>query len=98
MEGFMLAESDPSLPAHQAENNKPHLTYFDEARDVSFVWNGTQGNLVDVCPKGYGEPARGQFTIGFEQFETISLRTAIDIFQAHCQRWLTLHPEIGQPA
>lgn len=40
----------------QNENNKPHFTYYDDNRDLSFVWDG-ENPFIEVCPNGYGEPA-----------------------------------------
>jgi hypothetical protein len=43
--------------SQQGADGTPHLAYFDKTHQLSFVWDGTQGDWIDVSYGGYGEPA-----------------------------------------
>lgn len=62
-----------------AENDdgKPHFTYFDSARQLSFVWSG--GPEIEVCPDGYGEPAQARIPVPISWSRDI---TTLSMFHA----------------
>jgi hypothetical protein len=39
----------------QGMDGTAHLTYYDKVHSLSFVWDGTVGNWIDVAYGGYGE-------------------------------------------
>lgn len=73
--------------AHQAEDNTPHLTYFNKAANVSFVWNGTQGNLADICPGGYAEGVRGKLVLS-RDYQSLTVAEAFRSFKNECEVFL----------
>lgn len=83
----IVGEPDEAVANHQARDGTVHLAYFDVESDTSFVWNGTNGRLVDVCPGGYGEPTRARFELQFNPFDH-SLRTALGYFKTSCDSFL----------
>ena len=74
---------------HQAEDGIAHLAYYDKEHQISFVWNGRQGDRIDVCPGGYAEPANESYYayIGFVP-HLIPLDTALTLFRITCQRYI----------
>lgn len=72
---------------HQAEDGKVHLAYFNADANVSFVWNGTNKNMIDVCPGGYGEPVRG-YIISGNNYSVMTVENAFKYFKEECDNFL----------
>lgn len=72
----------------QGNDGDPHLTFFDDETQLSFVWDGTQGDLIDVANGGYGEPVAAHvvwpdmdLNVGIGSFMA-SFRTVCELFAA----------------
>jgi hypothetical protein len=48
---------------NQGQNDVPHITYYDEALDLSFVWDNTRSYEVAVSHGGYGEAVIDTFSL-----------------------------------
>lgn len=70
----------------------PHLTFFWQPLQLSFVWNGLS-EAIDVCHGGYGEP------VALHLPAFVSVGTPADIldrFREHCVRWMKDSSTWGQ--
>lgn len=62
----------------------PHLSYFWQPLQLSFVWNGLS-EAIDVCQGGYGEPV----ALHLPAFVAVGTPAQIlDHFRDHCVRWM----------
>lgn len=72
----------------QNEDGTAHLAYYDKEHEISFVWNGSRGKRIDVCPGPYGEPADDSHEINLAFSPTsMSLSAALSYFAEDCKRW-----------
>jgi hypothetical protein len=74
---------------HQAEDNKTHIAYYNSTANVSFVWNGTQGNLADICAGGYGERVVGKLVLS-QDYNKLPVEKALEAFSNECTVFLAL--------
>lgn len=72
---------------HQAEDRKAHLAYFDPDSQLSFVWNGTKGQTVDVCHGGYGEPVTATLELTFHP-DDMSFKAGLKYFESECKQFV----------
>lgn len=71
-------------------DGKPHLTYFDTEHNISFVWSGVYGEDIQVCPGGYGEPARWYQPTEYLHIQGIALVDRLEYFKTRCEQWFQL--------
>lgn len=71
----------------QGQDGAAHLTYYDKTHIISFIWDGTKGDLVDVCPGGYAEPAVGLFRLSFDP-TLVNTHAALAMFEADCETFV----------
>lgn len=72
------SDGEPGSPG------SPHLTYFWQPLQLSFVWNGLS-EAIDVCHGGYGEPV----ALHLPSFVASGTPAAVlDAFRDHCVQWM----------
>ena len=66
----------------QGQDGNVHLTYFDKEHQLSFVWDGSEGDWIDVSVGGYAEPMIAH--IPWTTDEDTTLFSAFISFQGAC--------------
>lgn len=84
---------DPRLP--QGLDGRSHLTFYDRASALSFVWGGRYGTLVDVDSGGYGEPTTDSFNLTFDPY-TVPLYDALALFKGECLNYIQWARKFGR--
>lgn len=64
-----------------SDDGKPHFTYYDAERLLSYVWDG--GPMMEVAYGGYGEPviARVQASLNMQSIQSPEM--ALHQFEGH---------------
>jgi hypothetical protein len=72
----------------QGQDGTPFLSYYDRTHSLSFVWDGTQGDWIDVSYGGAGEPVVAR--IPWVNPETTSISLNLRVFARFCQEFIKL--------
>ena len=64
-----------------SDDGKPHFTYYDAARMLSYVWDG--GSMMEVAYGGYGEPVIARIPASRYMQAAQSPAEALHEFEAH---------------
>lgn len=75
--------------SEQIGDGTPHLSYYLDGRNLSFVWDG-ESDHIDVCIGGYAEPV--YYEIPVEPVPLVS----VSGFKVICDRWAAENPEISE--
>jgi hypothetical protein len=80
----------------QGMDGMPYMTYYDKTHALSFSWDTTVGNWVDVSYGGSGEPVIARIPI--VGFDTVAhpVEWTLTRFKSTCDGFVTLIHEIEQ--
>jgi len=74
----------------QGLDGTPFLSYYDKIHALSFVWDGTQGNWIDVSFGGYGEPVIARIPNPTIPSVTYPPEMLMSIFGKTCDSFINL--------
>lgn len=72
-------------------DGQPHLTYYDAALALSFIWDGTEGPVVAVSQGGYAERATDWFNwhpAGSVISTKVPFQEVLADFRESCQAYI----------
>ena len=74
----------------QGLDGTPFISYYDRVHALSFVWDGTQGDWIDVSYGGAGEPVIAR--IPWVNVQTTDESLNLRVFATFCKEFInTLH-------
>jgi hypothetical protein len=72
----------------QGKDGRSHLTYYDRTHALSFVWDGTAGEWIDVSYGGYAEPVFAR--IPFDRGNPYGPELVLQRFQNTCEDFVEM--------
>jgi hypothetical protein len=76
----------------QGLDGTPHITYYDKVHALSFVWDGTEGDWIDVAYGGYGEAVIAR--IPFTRINPYGPEMMMAVFKGACDSFINQIHEI----